>query len=1196
MWGVFDVDQDNLVEFLTIEEGRRNNTNITLTGLYEINELGYPQPVWSFETPGNVLGTIKSARLMDMDGDGDSEISLVINRETEAGLETGFIYLFDWIQGAFSQQPDLILSLSDQENPEVINSIDIIDLEGDGREDLLVSSQGFDKRTVTILSLTGEKGARRFREIWSHELEEFTTSGGKLFAFGLDYNRDGMSDIVAFSPERNVLRIQFFLNQNGRLILGPSHLRRIPGMAVPLSNSAVKLDWAGDNQDELLIPFQSGHVVSIGLVKDAVFVRELGINTGPLSDLKQSDFNQDGYSDLLFVSGQQGIITLAYGGAAGSIPLQQPYSIGNTETGAQIFTAIPEIIDGIYLGTVIAGGWTGDESEVFYFELGHVPEYQEEIPMDTYLAESKKETVIEEPPSAYPAEGQLLPPGILPTYILPVHQTFAYTIPEEDDREFFSFRWLGSPPRGMYFHYETRSIEWVPDESQLGAYELSFLVKMKVGETIEVIATEVDTTVTYQVVPELATSEQKFWIYVNDPPQIISSPGETEFVAGSPFRYQVESVDKNKDSFLRYTVEKGPEGMTVNKDGFLTWQTNDFHINIYGVRIVVSDGFDRDVQTFKLYSRGQVVITSQTDIEATVDEKYEYQLEVRIPEDKQKELKYTLINPPYGMMVDNIGKITWTPQSTQVDTQKYSIAVNHGIAADTQGVAIFVNHPPILKSIPEPMTYIALRDTFEFQLVVEDPNEFDIIRYAPLEMPPGMRIDPSTGLLVWVPLEENLDFSTAVVEITDGRTVIERSFKFYVNANIHIVSEPMTLASVGKAYTYKISIEDMNAGALMPFSNITEIEDVNETKVYSIIIEDDVYLENIQRYIGEFKNKKSILIELQNRTNDEQSDEESVSRVNLKKFVKNIFYEDDRLIVVTKRFGGQWIKIKDVMWHFFEGNKGKPPRVVVEQVPIKRYTLIDFPDGMFVDEISGTITWTPSQRQYDQHKITFMTSDGFTRDEQNYEIYVNHPPTIVSTSPRKARVNKLYKYRVVVEDKNRNKDISYELVKAPKGMQINRLGKITWRPTSTQINSNLMAVKVSDGYSSDIQESKIFVNMPPTVITEPKPVALSNFEYRYRFVTEDLNGDKVKYRAIKLPKYASFDSETGLLQWKPRINQKGVHDIVLSAVDERGAATSHEFRVHVFEDPASQQFVSTSWPILLAFVGILFSVGVSAIQ
>ena len=38
MWGVFDVDQDNLVEFLTIEEGRRNNTNITLTGLYEINE------------------------------------------------------------------------------------------------------------------------------------------------------------------------------------------------------------------------------------------------------------------------------------------------------------------------------------------------------------------------------------------------------------------------------------------------------------------------------------------------------------------------------------------------------------------------------------------------------------------------------------------------------------------------------------------------------------------------------------------------------------------------------------------------------------------------------------------------------------------------------------------------------------------------------------------------------------------------------------------------------------------------------------------------------------------------------------------------------------------------------------------------------------------------------------------------------
>mgnify|MGYP002525867670 CR=1 FL=1 len=114
----------------------------------------------------------------------------------------------------------------------------------------------------------------------------------------------------------------------------------------------------------------------------------------------------------------------------------------------------------------------------------------EAILVDTYvpettIPEAKVEQPVVEPPPSIPTEGIPLPPGILPTYILPVNQSFAYTIPEDDDRKFFSFRWVEAPPRGMYFHYDTRSIEWVPDQSQLGAYELEFLLKMKVGENVE---------------------------------------------------------------------------------------------------------------------------------------------------------------------------------------------------------------------------------------------------------------------------------------------------------------------------------------------------------------------------------------------------------------------------------------------------------------------------------------------------------------------------------------------------------------------------------------------------------------------------------------------------------------------------------------------------------------------------------------
>ncbi|MAG20765.1 MAG: hypothetical protein CMF77_01160 [Candidatus Marinimicrobia bacterium] len=1196
MNGVYDLDNDDLVEFLTVEDGQGTGGLVVRVGYYEIDELGFPQLLWSLDAPQDIDGSIVNGVLADLDGSGIPAIVVAANVRSEQDPEIllATLYLFDRVEGEFSEQPSLTLSLADAQNLFNINNIDVIDTEGDGKEELALGLWG-PEATVTVLRLGETEGDRQFQELSSFALPDFSTSSGALHVAGLDYDRDGQSDLFAFSPERNILRIQSFVNRGGQLAPGPSLLHRVPGMSDPIARALLKLDWNNDSFDDLLVPFHSGHVVSLSIIQQKIEVSELGIDAGPLSDLKRADFNHDNLPDLLLVSGQQGVVTLAYGGTGEGPPLQEFFSIAATdeEGGAQIFSVIPEIVDDIYLGTVIAGGWTGEVSEIFYFELGSVPEYPEEILIDTYIPQAQVETPIEEPPIIPPAEGRPLPLGVLPTYVLPVNQTFAYTIPEDPDREFFSFRWTTPPPRGMYFHYETRSIEWVPDESQLGAYELSFLLKMKIGETIDIITTDENGVVTYQVVPELATIESRFWIYVNDPPQITSFPEGTEFVAGNLFSYQVIAVDHNEDTHLRYTLEKNPEGMFVSQDGLVTWQTDLSHINIYDVRVVVSDGFDRDVQNFKLYSRGQVVITSAPIVEATVAEEYRYQLEVRMPEDKKEELLFALQRSPYGMMVDNTGLISWTPQSTQIDTQRFVISANHGIAADTQTVAIFVNHPPVISSIPDPMTKIALGDTFDFQLAVDDPNEFDVLRYEPLSLPEGMRVDPSTGRILWVPTEENLDFSTAEIEISDGRELIVKSFDFFVNADINIISEPVTLGSVGEAYTYQIATKDLNDGSLMTYSHVTPVYDVEKARVYAIEIGDDVFRENIDRYVGEFKMKKSILIDVDEETGDgaEEAEEETVARINLKRYIQDVFYEDERLVIVIKEVGGRTVKIKDALWHFFEGSKGKPPKVLVERIPFIRYTLLDFPDGMFVDEHTGIISWTPTLKQYDSHVVTYMVSDGYTKDEQSFDLYINHPPTIISTAPKTARVDELYKYKVVVEDKNSDRELSYQLAKAPKGMQLGRDGRITWIPTPSQINSRLFAVEVSDGYTVDRQETKLFVNISPHVLSQPKPVALTNFEYRYRMVVEDLNGDMVKLRPVKIPKYARFDPETGMLRWKPRMAQRGVNDIVLAAIDERGTTTSHEFQIHVFEDPSSQQFVSTSWPLLLAFVGAMFTMG-----
>jgi hypothetical protein len=250
---------------------------------------------------------------------------------------------------------------------------------------------------------------------------------------------------------------------------------------------------------------------------------------------------------------------------------------------------------------------------------------------------------------------------------------------------------------------------------------------------------------------------------------------------------------------------------------------------------------------------------------------------------------------------------------------------------------------------------------------------------------------------------------------------------------------------------------------------------------------------------------------------------------------------------------------------------------------------------MEVDEYTGTLSWTPTTEQVDKQRVSYLVSDGYTKDEQSFDVYVNHPPIIVSNAPVSAMVGEVFKYQLQVEDKNEDADLLFTLLKAPHGMQMSKKGKVVWIPKSAQINNNNFTVQVSDGYQNDTQEGKIFVNINPNIISTPRPVALTGHLYKYRVVAEDLNKDRVVYKAVKLPKYSTFNRKTGILSWKPRPNQRGPNDIILIAIDDRGAVASHEFQIHVFEDPSARQMINTGWPLLLSFVGIMFAWGMAQI-
>ena len=784
--------------------------------------------------------------------------------------------------------------------------------------------------------------------------------------------------------------------------------------------------------------------------------------------------------------------------------------------------------------------------------------------------------------------GIRLPKHVLPRYILRPGQPFLYEIPKDSLDEFYSFRWDNQPPKGMYFLYESKSINWVPTEKQLDAFSISYFVRMKVDEIMESTRGTKDSNQVYKTLPVLESREESLWIYVNDPPRFLTQPTITEFIAGSTFRYEPIIQDRNMDSKLSFDLEIAPEGMTF-ENGILIWETDSAHVEIYDVRLVATDGFERTAQEFKLFSRAGVKILSQAPKKASVGNQYNYPVKVWRQKPDEK-INYKLFYGPEGMKVEPNGNISWTPNPLQIDTIKYCVVVSHGVATDTQYVDLFVNHPPIIDSAPMLMNKINVGGVWDFELTVRDPNKNDILIYTAHELPKGMRMDSKTGRLRWEPTMNELDFHSLVIEVSDQHESRMIEADFFVNAPIQIISIPSMSAIVGEQYSYKMMVNDKNKGTLLPFNKVIKVNNTSSIRIYSINIADDVALSNVDRFLGDWHNAEAIFYVDPNYPADSL-----MSRLNLKKYTHSVFFEENRLWVILETIDGRTIKIKDFLWEFFHGGKGKPPRVIVERVNPVKFTLLDFPEGMEVENSSGTLKWTPSIDQTDIHKITAVVSDGYTKDEQTFEIYVNHLPTIVSNPPKMGLVGELFKYQIRVDDKNENANLEFNLLKGPHGMQMDRYGKILWVPKAAQINNNTFEVAVSDGYGTDVQMGKIFVNNAPTIVSNPKPVGLTGHSWRYKVTTEDLNGDKVAYRAVRLPKYARFDKKKAVVEWSPRKNQLGMNDFILMAVDEHGATSTHEFQVHVFHDPSSKQLVNTGWPLMLTFVGVVFAWGMAQI-
>lgn len=92
-------------------------------------------------------------------------------------------------------------------------------------------------------------------------------------------------------------------------------------------------------------------------------------------------------------------------------------------------------------------------------------------------------------------------------------------------------------------------------------------------------------------------------------------------------------------------------------------------------------------------------------------------------------------------------------------------------------------------------------------------------------------------------------------------------------------------------------------------------------------------------------------------------------------------------------------------------------------------------------------------------------------------IFNNNPPVIESSPKLSATAGLLYTYQVTIND-DASEKVVYSLSSSPNGMVINSsTGLISWTPEESQVGTNMVSVKVTDGWYKNTQDFNIEVSL-----------------------------------------------------------------------------------------------------------------------
>jgi hypothetical protein len=637
--------------------------------------------------------------------------------------------------------------------------------------------------------------------------------------------------------------------------------------------------------------------------------------------------------------------------------------------------------------------------------------------------------------------------------------------------------------------------------------------------------------------------------------------------------------------------------------------------------IAVSDGVQTTYHSYGLGIPFTMEVISEPETYGPRYTPYWYRIEVDNPTGRPLSFVlsdnyygYYSCDVPRGMTVDPVtGLVEWLLPIPSDDRYYICIAISDGV--ETIYDEYWLYTPFTMEVTSEPVERGFPSVPYRYQIEVDNPVGLPL-SYALsansyysdyCDVPPGMTVDPATGLIEWLSPIPNDDDYNICIAISDGVETIYHDYWLEISSAPVVTSKPATIAPRDVPYRYQIEAYsptglpltyafyyyspptgmtiDPNTGLIEWPSPVLErfgwdrgigvaISDGVETTYHyywltissaPVVTSEPAttaprntpYRYQIEAYspVGlplsyAFDYSPPVGMTIDPATGLIEWPSPTLgnyyNRIRVSDGVETT-YEDYRPTISSKPV----VTSEPVTWGF----PNAPYRYQIEAyspLSLPRTYAFEYPDyipsGMTVNPATGLIEWlSPALGRY---WIRVTISDGVETIYQSYDLTISSAPAIASTPVTEAPRNVPYQYQVEAYS-SAGLPLTYAFsYPPPEGMTIDPgTGTINW--LLPIVGEYHIGIAVSDAVGTTYQDYWLTISSAPIVTSDSMARGFFNLPYQYQIEAHSPAGLPLSYAfRSRPPSGMTLNPATGLIEWpSPTLGSYGIGIAVSDGVE-----------------------------------------------